>query len=74
MAYGAQDTESDGGPGRGKPACGLVEVDEPYLGRPKSEGKRGCETEKTRVLAVVSWNKEQKPQLVQMVVSPDIPW
>jgi hypothetical protein len=74
MAYGAQDTERDGGLGRGKPACGLVEMDETCLGGPKSEGKRGCGIEKTRVLAGVSLNKEQKPQLVKMVVSPDIPW
>jgi transposase-like protein len=52
--------------------AGLVEMDETYVGGPKSGGKRGRGTEKTKVLVAVSLSKKQKPEYVKMVVSDDI--
>jgi hypothetical protein len=72
MAYAAQDTESDGDRDGAYQLAGLVEMDETYVGGPKSGGKRGRGTEKTKVLAAVSLSKKQKPEFVKMAVSDDI--
>jgi hypothetical protein len=52
--------------------AGLVEMDETYIGGPKSVGKRGRGTGKAKVLAAVSLSKKQKPEFVKMAVIADI--
>jgi transposase-like protein len=51
---------------------GLVEMDETYIGGPKSGGKRGRGTEKSKVLVAVSLNNGKNPEFVKMAVIDDI--
>jgi transposase-like protein len=60
------------GIGAGPISLRVVEMDETYFGGPKSGGKRGRGTEKTKVLAAVSLSKKQKPEYVKMAVSDNI--
>jgi hypothetical protein len=52
--------------------AGLVEIDETCIGGPKSGGKRGRGTEKSKVLAAVSLNTGKNPEFVKMAVIDDI--
>jgi transposase-like protein len=52
--------------------AGLVEVDDSYFGGPKSGGKRGRGTEKTKVLVAVSVSEKRKPQFVKMAVTDTV--
>lgn len=51
---------------------GLVEVDDTYFGGPTSGGKRGRGTDKTKVMAALSMDKNGKPQFLKMQVVPNL--
>ncbi len=48
---------------------GVIELDDAYLGAPKSNGKRGRGTDKTSVLAAVSLTGQGHPRYLKMQVS-----
>ncbi len=52
--------------------CGIVEVDDTYFGGPKSGGKRGRGTEKTKVVVAVSKDEKDRPQYIKMQVVDDL--
>ncbi len=52
--------------------CGIVEVDDTYFGGPKSGGKRGRGTEKTKVIVAVSKDKKDRPLYIKMKVISDL--
>ena len=51
---------------------GIVEFDDTYFGGPKSGGKRGRGTSKTKVLVALSKDKEGKPRYLKMMVVPNL--
>jgi transposase-like protein len=55
----------------GNPADVKV-IDDAYFGGPKSGGKRGRGTEKTKVIVAVSLDKKGKPEYTKMAVSGDL--
>lgn len=50
----------------------IVELDDTYFGGPKSGGKRGRGTSKSKVLAALSKDEDGKPKYLKMVVLPNL--
>jgi len=52
--------------------CGIIEFDDAYFGGPKSGGKRGRGTAKTKGLVAVSKDEEGKPKFLKLLVVPNL--
>jgi len=52
--------------------AGIVEFDDTYFGGPKSGGKRGRGTSKTKVLVALSKDSKGKPKHLKMCVVPNL--
>ncbi len=51
---------------------GIVELDDTYLGRSKTGGKRGRGTMKSKIVVAISKGEDGKPQFVKMQVVADL--
>lgn len=50
----------------------IIELDEAYLGAPKSGKKRGRSTEREKMAVAVSKDRENKPMFLRLKTNPDI--
>lgn len=51
---------------------GLIEMDEAYLGAPKSGKKRGRGTERQKMVVAVSKDAKDRPQFLHLQMIPDV--